>query len=58
MLLTIGESTLKKSMIMAVIDLRYKKEWVILIGIACQNRALAHGTYKFLLNGLLDPAGN
>jgi len=39
----------------AVVDTTYKKGHIILIGIACQNRAQAHGTYKFLLNALLYP---
>ena len=39
----------------AVVDTRYKKGRVILIGIACQTRAQSHGTYKFLLNSLLYP---
>jgi hypothetical protein len=39
----------------AVVDTRYMKGRVILIGIACQARAQAHGTYKFLLNALLYP---
>jgi hypothetical protein len=41
----------------AVVDLQYKKGRIILIGIACQIRAQSHGTYKFLLNALLYPAG-
>jgi hypothetical protein len=39
----------------AVVDTRYKKGHIILIGIACQSRAQSHGTYKFLLNALLYP---
>ena len=39
----------------AVIDTRYKKGHVILIGILCQHRAQTHGTYKFLFNALLYP---
>jgi hypothetical protein len=42
----------------AVVDLTYKKGRIILVGIACQIRAQSHGTYKFLLNALLYPAGN
>ena len=42
----------------AVVDLRYKKGRIILVGIACQIRAQSHGTYKFLLNALLYPAAN
>jgi len=41
----------------AVVDLKHKKGRVVLIGIACQNRAQAHGTYKLLLNALLYPQG-
>jgi hypothetical protein len=40
----------------AVVDTKYKDGRIILIGIRCQNRAQAHGTYKFLLNALLYPA--
>ena len=39
----------------AVVDASYKKGRIILIGFPCQNRAQTHGTYKFLLNGLLYP---
>ncbi len=39
----------------AVVDTTYKKGHIILIGIACQHRGQAHGTYKFLLNALLYP---
>jgi hypothetical protein len=39
----------------AVVDTKYKDGRLILIGIRCQNRAQSHGTYKFLLNGLLYP---
>ncbi len=39
----------------AVVDLKYKKGHIILIGFRCQNRAQSHGTYKFLLNALLYP---
>jgi hypothetical protein len=42
----------------AVVDLKYKQGRIVLIGVACQSRAQSHGTYKFLLNGLLYPAGN
>ncbi|MDP2914218.1 MAG: M14 family metallopeptidase [Candidatus Aminicenantes bacterium] len=38
-----------------VVDTKYKDGHIILIGIRCQNRAQSHGTYKFLLNGLLYP---
>ena len=39
----------------AVVDTKYKDGRIILIGVRCQNRAESHGTYKFLLNGLLYP---
>lgn len=39
----------------AVVDARYKKGHIILIGFRCQFRAQSHGTYKFLLNSLLYP---
>ncbi|MBE3124384.1 MAG: hypothetical protein IMZ57_01840 [Acidobacteria bacterium] len=39
----------------AVVDTKWKAGRIILIGIRCQNRAQAHGTYKFLLNALLYP---
>jgi hypothetical protein len=39
----------------AVVDTKYKDGRIILIGVRCQNRAQAHGTYKFLLNALLYP---
>ena len=39
----------------AVVDLKYKRGHIILIGIRCQHRAQSHGTYKFLLNALLYP---
>jgi len=39
----------------AVVDAKYKKGHIILIGIRCQHRAQSHGTYKFLLNALLYP---
>ncbi len=39
----------------AVVDLKYKKGHIIVIGFRCQNRAQSHGTYKFLLNALLYP---
>jgi hypothetical protein len=40
----------------AVVDVKYKKGRIILIGICCQNRAQTHGTYKFLFNAMLYPA--
>ena len=39
----------------AVVDAKYNKGRIILIGIRCQHRAQTHGTYKFLLNSLLYP---
>lgn len=42
----------------AVVDARYKKGRIIMIGIRCQHRGQSHGTYKFLLNGLLYPEGD
>jgi hypothetical protein len=39
----------------AVVDAKYKKGHIILIGFRCQHRAQSHGTYKFLLNALLYP---
>jgi hypothetical protein len=39
----------------AVVDTKYKKGHIVLIGIRCQFRAQSHGTYKFLLNALLYP---
>lgn len=39
----------------AIIDLKWKKGRIVLIGIRAQHRAQSHGTYKFLLNALLYP---
>jgi hypothetical protein len=39
----------------AVVDTTWKDGRIVLIGIRSQNRAQAHGTYKFLLNALLYP---
>jgi hypothetical protein len=39
----------------AVLDTKYKKGHLILIGFLCQHRAQTHGTYKFMLNALLYP---
>ena len=39
----------------AVVDAKYKKGHIILIGVRCQHRAQSHGAYKFLLNALLYP---
>jgi hypothetical protein len=49
----LGEDVISRKA--AVVDLQYKKGRIVLIGIACQNRAQSHGTYKFLLNALLYP---
>lgn len=42
----------------AVVDVKYKKGHIILIGFRCQHRAQSHGTYKFLLNALIYPEVN
>jgi len=42
----------------AVVDTKYKKGHIILIGFRCQYRAQSHGTYKFLFNALLYPEPN
>ncbi len=42
----------------AVVDTKYKKGHIILIGIRCQHRAQSHGSYKFLLNALLYPVSD
>lgn len=39
----------------AVVDTKYKKGHIILIGFRCQHRAQSHGTYKFLFNSILYP---
>ena len=39
----------------AVVDVKYKKGHIILIGFRTQFRAQSHSTYKFLLNSLLYP---
>lgn len=39
----------------AVIDFKYKKGHIILVGFLCEHRAQTHGTYKFLFNALLYP---
>jgi len=39
----------------ALVDIKYKKGHIILIGFRCQHRAQTHGTYKFLYNALLYP---
>ena len=49
----LGEKTIARKA--AVVDTKYKKGRIILIGIRCQHRAQSHGTYKFLLNALLYP---
>ena len=53
----LGEEVIARKAV--VVDTRYKKGRFILIGTRAQNRAQTHGTYKFILNGLLYPeAGN
>jgi hypothetical protein len=42
----------------AVVDIKYKKGHIVLVGLRCQHRAQTHGTYKFLFNALLYPEGN
>ncbi len=42
----------------AVVDVKYMKGHIILIGFRCQHRAQSFGTYKFLLNSLLYPEVN
>ena len=49
----LGENTIARRA--AVVDTKYKKGHIILIGFRCQFRAQSHGTYKFLLNSLLYP---
>lgn len=49
----LGEDVISRKA--AVVDAKYKKGHIILIGICCQHRAQSHGTYKFLLNALLYP---
>jgi hypothetical protein len=49
----LGEDTISRRA--AVVDLKYKKGHIILIGFRSQFRAQSHGTYKFLLNSLLYP---
>ena len=39
----------------AVIDAKYKKGHIVLIGFRSQHRAQTHGTYKFIFNALLYP---
>ncbi len=39
----------------AVVEAKYQKGRVVLIGFRSQHRATTHGTYKFLLNALLQP---
>lgn len=39
----------------AVVDVKFKKGRIALIGIRAQHRAQSHGTYKFLLNALFYP---
>jgi len=47
-----GDAIARKAV---VVDTKYKDGHIVLIGFRCQNRAQSHGTYKFLLNGLLYP---
>ncbi len=49
----LGEEALARKA--AVVDIKYKKGHIVLIGFRCQFRAQSHGTYKFLLNSLLYP---
>ena len=49
----LGENTIARRA--AVVDTRYQKGHIVLIGFRCQHRAQSHGTYKFLLNALLYP---
>lgn len=42
----------------AVIDAKYMKGHIILIGFLSQHRGQTHGTYKFLFNALLYPEIN
>jgi hypothetical protein len=49
----LGEEVISRKA--AVVDAKYKKGHIVLIGICCQHRAQSHGTYKFLLNALLYP---
>ncbi len=49
----LGEDVLARRA--AVVDAKYKKGHIILIGFRCQHRAQSHGTYKFLLNAFLYP---
>jgi hypothetical protein len=42
----------------AVVDVKYKKGHIVLVGFRCQHRAQTHGTYKFLFNALLYPEGD
>jgi len=49
----LGEEALARKA--AVVDTKYKKGHIVLIGFRCQFRAQSHGTYKFLLNALLYP---
>jgi hypothetical protein len=51
----LGEDVISRKA--AIVDAKYKKGHIVLIGIRCQHRAQSHGTYKFLLNALLYPEG-
>jgi hypothetical protein len=48
-----GEEHLARKV--AVIDAKYKKGHIVLIGFLSQHRAQTHGTFKFLFNALLYP---
>jgi hypothetical protein len=47
----LGEEALSRKA--AVVELGYKKGTLVLIGIRCQHRGQAHGTFKLLFNALL-----
>jgi len=49
----LGEDVIARKAV--VVDTKYKDGRIVLIGIRSQNRAQSHGTYKFLLNGMLYP---
>lgn len=51
----LGEEYLSRKA--AVVDVKYRKGHMALIGIRAQHRAQSHGTYKFLLNALFYPEG-
>lgn len=49
----LGEEVLARKS--ALIDVKYQKGHIILVGFFCQHRAQSHGTFKFLFNALLYP---